>query len=89
MNRIYQGKVTAVEIPFPSSEGSGVGHSKGDQGKPKWKPFDSDAKKNRAQWPSALPVPSKPIGNRSSVIGHSPKALHHQLFQDAVNSEMI
>lgn len=24
MNRIYQGKVTAVEIPFPTSEGSGV-----------------------------------------------------------------
>ena len=33
MNRIYQGKVTAVEIPFPSSEGSGVGHSKNEQGK--------------------------------------------------------
>lgn len=34
MNRIYQGKVTAVEIPFPSKEGSGVGHSKDEQGKP-------------------------------------------------------
>ena len=57
MNRIYQGKVTAVEIPFPSKEGSGVGQSKDEQGKPKWKPFDSDAIKNREQWPSALPHP--------------------------------
>jgi hypothetical protein len=41
MNRIYQGKVTAVEIPA--------------------------------------------LGYRLSHIGHSPKALHHELFQDAVN----
>src|SRR3990172_8651913 len=93
MNRIYQGKVTAVEIP----------DGKDDQGKPKWKPFDSDAKKNREQWPSALPDPlaigystwvirrrrwssligdspkAHAVGYRSLVIGHSPQAL------DAVN----
>lgn len=39
MNRIYQGKVTAVEIP---------------DGKDKWKPFDAAPKKNREQWQSAL-----------------------------------
>jgi IS605 OrfB family transposase len=44
MNRIYQGKVTAVEI----SDG------KDDSGNLKWKPFDSDAKKNREKWQYVL-----------------------------------
>jgi IS605 OrfB family transposase len=39
MNRIYQGKVTAVEIP---------------DGKDKWKQFDPDPKKNRGEWQSVL-----------------------------------
>ena len=50
MNRIYQGKVTAVEIPDGKDE------------------------------------PGKPLGYWSLSIGDSPKALHHELFQDAVNN---
>jgi hypothetical protein len=30
--------------------------------------------------------PPQPIGYRQSSIGDSPKALHHELFQDAVIS---
>lgn len=66
MNRIYQGKVTDVEIQFPSSEGSGVGKSKG---QPNWQPFDPEPKQAKAKWQSAL-------------------WQHHQLFQDAVNSQI-
>jgi hypothetical protein len=69
MNRIYQGKVTAVEIPFPSSEGSGVGQPKDDQGNPKWKPFDADPNKNREQWQSARPSTAK-HANHAKLPGH-------------------
>lgn len=42
----------------------------------RWLPFADDPKQAKA------------IGYRSSVIGHSPQAHAHQLFQDAVNSEI-
>src|SRR5438128_2654928 len=51
MNRIYQGKVTNVEILFPSSEGPGVGKSKN---QPNWQPFDPDPARAIAKWQSTL-----------------------------------
>lgn len=44
MNRIYQGKVTAVEQP----------DGKDESGNLKWKPFDSDPKQNREAWQAVL-----------------------------------
>jgi len=44
MNRIYQGKVTNVEIL----------DGKDENGKPQWKPFDADPKKHKEKWQSAL-----------------------------------
>ncbi len=48
MNRIYQGKVTNVEIYVPANKE-----------KP-WQPFDPDPKQAKAKWQSALLVRSKP-----------------------------
>lgn len=44
MNRIYQGKVTAVELP----------DGKDESGNPKWKPLDSNPKNNREKWQDLL-----------------------------------
>ena len=43
MNRIYQGRVTNVDIL-----------DRDEQNQPKWKPFDPDPKKAREKWQSAL-----------------------------------
>jgi hypothetical protein len=50
MNRIYQGKVTNVEIANPDQ------HAPPDK---RWLPFADDPKQAKAKWQAALLVPSK------------------------------
>jgi hypothetical protein len=65
MNRIYQGKVTAVEIAAPHI----LSASNGERNEVRCR--------NETPW--------QLIGHWLLSIGHFPKALHHELFQDAVN----
>jgi hypothetical protein len=56
MNRIYQGKVTAVEIPAPNLLSASNGErNKGEvSNQPEWQPFDPDPKIARQKWQDAL-----------------------------------
>ncbi|MBI2925092.1 MAG: hypothetical protein HYY24_05235 [Verrucomicrobia bacterium] len=83
MNRIYQGKVTNVEIANPDKHAPRIlSASTGERtevrcrNQDSWLPFADDPKQAKAKWQSALPVPSKPGEDGWQ---------HHQLFQDAVN----
>jgi len=90
MNRLYQGKVTAIGyrslLIGDSLKAMRIGHS------PQAQPFDADPEKNREQWQSALPSTTKHadyakwigrkrtqgtqmIGYRSLNIGDSAKPL--------------
>ncbi|MCM8775723.1 MAG: hypothetical protein NC930_05175 [Candidatus Omnitrophica bacterium] len=58
MNRIYQGRVTNVELAHPDQKAAKV---------KKWLPFDPDPKAAREKWQKALwgsPVPVKTAGVR-------------------------
>jgi hypothetical protein len=88
MNRIYQGRVSKVEIQNILSASIGFLRSrerekvaKPDEGCPgkaiQWERNKGEVS-NQNPW--------QPLGYRLSHIGHSAKPLHHELFQDAVNS---
>ena len=74
MNRIYQGKVTAVEIPAPHLLSAAIPFSASDGGKVAQpdEVFTQDQSKCRNQ------NPSQPLD--LDVLWR-----HHELFQDAVN----
>jgi hypothetical protein len=73
MNRIYQGKVTNVEIANPDQHAPRIlSASNGERTEVRcrnqnlWLPFAADPKQAKAKWQSAL-------------------WQHHELFQNAVN----
>jgi hypothetical protein len=73
MNRIYQGKVTTVEIANPDQHAPGIlSASTGERtevrcrNQNQWLPFDPDPTQAKTKWQTGL-------------------WQHHQLFQDAVN----
>jgi len=56
MNRIYQGKVTGVEIHVPHilSASTGERNEVRCRNQNPWQPFDPDPKQAKAQWQAAL-----------------------------------
>ena len=95
MNRIYQGKLTNVEIanrpilsasiPFSASDGEKV--AKPDEVSPEsGERTEVRCRNQNPRLPFADdPKQAKAIGHRLSVIGNSPEAHAHQLVQDVTN----
>lgn len=88
MNRIYQGRVSKVEIPAILSASNRFLRSREREkvAQPDEGCRGKTTQPEQNQGDVSNPNPWQPLGCWRSNIGHSAKPPHHELFQDAVNS---